>query len=290
MAEIKFECPHCGQHIVADEEYAGINCECPICSQALTVPSEETINTEACQQRCTEDVCQSMATAPYRILNGEVYRSQTEFDKAIKKICNGQCEVIKVEYDKSNYILFTVKRTGRYEICYFTNGEQHLLHYCIPPRYIARILKNCLNSNEFSNIPFTVEQIQNEIQGRSKSTSFNWNQFFSMDSNNLGCGGVIILLSLSLLLYLLFGSLGSGASSSSSSSSNAGGYQCKGCTAWSPSPFGSEGYCSSSRCAEKRAKKYMERFAERLIKEETGLDTRVRMEKNNGKYEFKVSY
>ena len=34
----------------------------------------------------------------------------------------------------------------------------------------------------------------------------------------------------------------------------------------------------------------MERFAERLIKEETGLDTRVRMEKNNGKYEFKVSY
>ena len=116
-----------------------------------------------------------------------------------------------------------------------------------------------------------------------------------MDSNNLGCGGVIIQLLLTLLfLYLLYGGGCSGASSSSSSSStsssssNAGGYQCNGCTAWSPSPFGSGGYCS--RCAEKRAKTYMERFAERAIKEETGLDSRVRLEENNGKYEFKVSY
>ena len=139
MAEIKFECPHCGQHIVADEEYAGINCECPTCSQSLTVPSVETINTEVCQQRCAEDVSQSMDTAPYRILNGEVYRSQKEFDTAIKKLHNGKCEVIKVEYDKFNYILFILKRTGRYEICYFTNEQQHLLHYCIPPKYIATI-------------------------------------------------------------------------------------------------------------------------------------------------------
>jgi hypothetical protein len=303
MAEIKFECPNCGQHIVTDEEYAGINCECPTCSQPLTIPSVETINMEIGQQQCAEDVSQSMETTRYRMINGKVYRSQKEFDKAIKELSSGLCKIIKVEYDKGNYILFSLKRPGRYEICYFTNEQQHLLHYYIPQKYIATILKNCLTSNDFANIPSSVDQIENEIQFysykssyvRKKSSNFDWKQFFSMDNNNLGCGGVIILLLLALFfLYLLYGGGGSGASSSSyssstsSSSSNAGGYQCKGCTAWSPSPFGSGGYCS--RCAEKGAKAYLERFAERAIKEETGLDAHVRMEKNNGKYEFKVSY
>ena len=34
----------------------------------------------------------------------------------------------------------------------------------------------------------------------------------------------------------------------------------------------------------------MEKFAERLIKEENGLDLDVRLKKNNGRYEFKVRY
>ena len=281
MAEIKFECPHCGQHIVADEEYAGINCECPICSQALTVPSEETINTEACQQRCTEDVCQSMDTARYRIINRKVYRSQKEFDTAIQKLSSGLCKKIRIEDDKRNHLLFVLQPSKKYEISYFVNKKRNTLRQHIPSKYIPLIFKNCFENDDFS----TVLCISSEFQRRQRE----WNKTKGIFQGCLlGCGAIVGII----ILILVFGSimmqLESGFSSTSSSSSNAGGYQCKGCTAWSPSPFGSGGYCS--RCAEKRAKTYMERFAERAIKEETGLDSRVRLEENNGKYEFKVSY
>ena len=47
---------------------------------------------------------------------------------------------------------------------------------------------------------------------------------------------------------------------------------------------------SSSSSNENRARTQMEKFAERLIKEENGLDLDVRLKKNNGRYEFKVRY
>lgn len=38
MSEIKFACPHCGQHIACDSSYAEIGIECPSCNGPLVVP------------------------------------------------------------------------------------------------------------------------------------------------------------------------------------------------------------------------------------------------------------
>jgi hypothetical protein len=38
MAEIKFACAQCGQHISGDEQWAGHQIQCPTCGAALTVP------------------------------------------------------------------------------------------------------------------------------------------------------------------------------------------------------------------------------------------------------------
>jgi DNA-directed RNA polymerase subunit RPC12/RpoP len=38
MAEIKFSCPHCGQHISGNEQWSGRQIQCPTCAKALTVP------------------------------------------------------------------------------------------------------------------------------------------------------------------------------------------------------------------------------------------------------------
>lgn len=38
MAELKFSCPHCQQHIQADEGYAGLQIQCPSCRGSLIVP------------------------------------------------------------------------------------------------------------------------------------------------------------------------------------------------------------------------------------------------------------
>jgi hypothetical protein len=38
MAEFKFSCPHCSQHIQCDTGYAGTQINCPACKQAIVVP------------------------------------------------------------------------------------------------------------------------------------------------------------------------------------------------------------------------------------------------------------
>ena len=38
MPDIKFSCPHCEQHIVADSAYGGIQISCPGCNGGLVVP------------------------------------------------------------------------------------------------------------------------------------------------------------------------------------------------------------------------------------------------------------
>ena len=38
MAEIKFACQSCGQHIATEEEYIGMPCQCPICHSIFLIP------------------------------------------------------------------------------------------------------------------------------------------------------------------------------------------------------------------------------------------------------------
>lgn len=38
MADFKFSCPHCGQHIQCDSGYSGAQINCPSCQQAIVVP------------------------------------------------------------------------------------------------------------------------------------------------------------------------------------------------------------------------------------------------------------
>jgi len=39
MAEFKFSCPHCDQHILIDDGYAGVQINCPACQKLIHVPS-----------------------------------------------------------------------------------------------------------------------------------------------------------------------------------------------------------------------------------------------------------
>ena len=39
MSESKISCPHCGQHILADDAWAGQNINCPACQKAFDVPA-----------------------------------------------------------------------------------------------------------------------------------------------------------------------------------------------------------------------------------------------------------
>jgi hypothetical protein len=38
MAEIKFSCPQCGQHVSGNEQWAGHQIQCPACATSITVP------------------------------------------------------------------------------------------------------------------------------------------------------------------------------------------------------------------------------------------------------------
>jgi DNA-directed RNA polymerase subunit RPC12/RpoP len=38
MSEIRFACPHCGQHIACDSDYVSLGIECPSCGGNMVVP------------------------------------------------------------------------------------------------------------------------------------------------------------------------------------------------------------------------------------------------------------
>ena len=41
MSEFKFSCPQCGQHILCDTQWSGLEINCPACQQTLAAPSLE---------------------------------------------------------------------------------------------------------------------------------------------------------------------------------------------------------------------------------------------------------
>ena len=41
MADMKFSCPHCGQHISCDELWSGHQIQCPACQNSLVVPQSQ---------------------------------------------------------------------------------------------------------------------------------------------------------------------------------------------------------------------------------------------------------
>ena len=45
MAEFKFFCPRCGQHILCDSGHSGMQINCPACQQAIMVPQSPTVAT-----------------------------------------------------------------------------------------------------------------------------------------------------------------------------------------------------------------------------------------------------
>ena len=42
MADINFDCPHCGQNLETDEVLSGTGIDCPVCKKYLTIPGSST--------------------------------------------------------------------------------------------------------------------------------------------------------------------------------------------------------------------------------------------------------
>ena len=57
IADITFECSHCGQRIAVGADAAGLDVDCPTCKTTLTIPSPET---------CTEQNPWSLGAEPKR--------------------------------------------------------------------------------------------------------------------------------------------------------------------------------------------------------------------------------
>ena len=39
MSEYKFECPHCRQHMLCDEQFSGRQVKCPSCNHLINIPA-----------------------------------------------------------------------------------------------------------------------------------------------------------------------------------------------------------------------------------------------------------
>ena len=50
MAEFKFSCPHCGQHIQCDERLCRRQVQCPACNHLIVVPLSPALESAQSQQ------------------------------------------------------------------------------------------------------------------------------------------------------------------------------------------------------------------------------------------------
>ncbi|MDA1044184.1 MAG: PH domain-containing protein [Verrucomicrobia bacterium] len=53
MAEIKLDCPHCGQHLEGDEELCGQKINCPSCNGEIIIPAKSAPRSDAKVARVT---------------------------------------------------------------------------------------------------------------------------------------------------------------------------------------------------------------------------------------------
>lgn len=74
MAEIKLDCPHCGQHLEGDEGLSGQKISCPSCNGEIIIPTKEAFQPAAKVVRVTTSAPPRPAAAPIPDEEREVFR------------------------------------------------------------------------------------------------------------------------------------------------------------------------------------------------------------------------
>ena len=265
MSEIKFECPKCGQHIITEVAYAGIEAQCPTCSYSLIIPYDSSaVNTDS------NEVIMYVKTdswknilAQLKLIQGRDIKKFTLFNEKNESLSLIRAEhyIATFKNKEETFVTLSTALTFKKVIEIFENFykiqtiNRKKVRW-VDPSKIAK--KHSTHSNQYKQDKFSNNTPSYVCK---KSLNFDWKQFFSMDSKNLGCGSVIIILLSVLFLVLLFYSLGSCSSFSDNSSSNSPSashtvpeYICQGCSAKSTRPFhgngnGLDGFCPN--CVQK---------------------------------------
>src|SRR5689334_12285317 len=83
MPEIKFSCPHCGQHVAADSGYAGTQMACPTCARSFVLEPLQVIEPQPAPPLvATAGKCPSCGAA---LARGAVICNRCDFNLATGK-------------------------------------------------------------------------------------------------------------------------------------------------------------------------------------------------------------
>lgn len=215
MSDIKFECSKCGQHIVTEEEYSGMEIQCPNCSCKLIIPdvSHGTNNDSKEMVMYIRTDSWENILAQLKLVQNRDIKKLTLFNEANESLSLIRSEHYTATFDNKDDTFVTLSTTITFkkviEIFEDFYKAQTINRQKIRWANIKELDKNLKRTK----CTTASSKIISENQTRKKTTDFNWKQFFSMDSKNLGCGGIIILI-FPLFLLLVFDSLGPCASSS----------------------------------------------------------------------------
>lgn len=217
MPDIKFECPKCGQHIATEEEYAGMSAQCPTCSCSLTIPDvSSAVNTDSDEviMHIKSDSWESIL-AHLKLVQSRNIRKLTLVNEKNGSLSLERNEYYIATFDDNRNILTTLSTalTFKKVIEIF---EEFYKTQTINRRKIRWTKVEILDGKLSKCTERFSSKVLSENQVYRKLTDFDWKHFFSMNSKNLGCGGIIIMLVSPLLLGLLLSCFGSCYSSSHS--------------------------------------------------------------------------
>lgn len=214
MSDIKFECPKCGQHIVT-EEYFGMEIQCPTCSCNLIIPdvSHDTNNDSKEMVMYIRTDSWENILAQLKLVQNRNIKKLTLFNEVNESLSLIRTEHYTAIFDNKDDTFVTLSTTITFKKVIEIFEDFYKIQTINRQKIRWANVKELDKNKKRTTCTTVSSKIISENQTRKKTTDFNWKQFFSMDSKNLGWGGIIILI-FPLFLLLVFGSLGPCASSS----------------------------------------------------------------------------
>ena len=231
MSSFKFYCLHCNQHIEADKEWRGQITNCPNCNQEIVIDDGNLVNKNNYTNSKNKQII---------YLNEKPDPLLEDIKKQLNLCRRGLIPNVLLSFDENNYL--SVHRDDYYVLTWENNGlaftsvstsltfkkivmlfeEYFFQHKSLKQLIRWRLIsEKCGYPQNLDNLnqckrPCKLTQKQGELHDEKKLRQQKGNgrkatqmaqkstpAFFSMDSDNLGCGTVIILFAI-LGIFVIF--------------------------------------------------------------------------------------
>ncbi|MFC1452038.1 hypothetical protein ACFLSJ_01685 [Verrucomicrobiota bacterium] len=85
MADLKFACPHCGEHVLASDKMSGLEADCPHCSQPFVIPGPAELGEGMPSAPSSDQVAQEVGRTRQMLTEGYILWLKGQEDESYRE-------------------------------------------------------------------------------------------------------------------------------------------------------------------------------------------------------------